>query len=76
MSSSHRSRKTEFISQIKGSGGGVALRYVKLAQGQFHPFRWRILGEIKRKEEKRKNGKENKKQTFRLLFLQKQRFGC
>ena len=48
----------------------------QLAQGQFRPFRWQILGEIKRKEEKWKNGKENKKKMFLLPFLRKQRLGC
>ena len=45
------------------------------AQGQIRPFRWQVLGEIKRKEKKRENGRENKMQMFWLLFLQKQLLG-
>jgi hypothetical protein len=53
----------------------VALHFMKLAWGQFHPFMWMILVENKEKGGKEENGKENKKQLFWLLFLLKQRLG-
>ena len=45
------------------------------AQGQIRHFRWQVLGEIKRKEKKRENGRENKRHMFWLLYLQKQLLG-
>jgi hypothetical protein len=39
----------------------VALHFIKLAWGQFHPFMWMILVENKEKGGKEENGKENKK---------------
>ena len=59
----------------QSTAASVALRFMKLAQGQFHPFMWQILVENKEKGEKEENGKENKKQLFWLLFLLKQRPG-